>query len=174
MNKFKSRFHQFGDRTWWLILSVGVLLFLGVGDLEGRNFPTSEPAKLRSVVAVQNYELGQIELPLVMVWGQSKRLRTSCNFERVEWRIGRRSGRNAPLFTFVGPSQVRPDGETFDFGPWAIIGSPALDISENSFADVLHRCAFVVFGHRINFPWLTRSPFYDPPMAADLTEAPRD
>ena len=117
------------------------------GEIEGRVFPVMGPLTV--------FEPIEMPQPTYRTrWrGQAKKLR-NCDFVRVEWFLGPRDGRRVQVqFEFTDRPQVRPAGPLEWSGLVVALDPPAA--RSNSHADVLHQCDFR--------PWLTRTPFYDPP-----------
>jgi hypothetical protein len=137
------------DWQWWVLIAVGWIALLGPGTIEGRMFPAAAPMELTAVA-------GNKMALNTAFFGRSSRLRPSCNFERIEWRLGVRGGRSVPVQIDLGPPRVRPDGD-FSFGPWYVGIYPPEMFSKGSYANVYHRCRY--FGPRS--PWLTKTPFWN-------------
>lgn len=120
------------------------------GEIEGRFVPVVSPLTVEGV----RQPLGKSahDRPSV-VEGSATKLR-GCNFVRVEWFLGPRNGRRVQVrMEFRDPPQIRGPGVLHWTGIWVELSQE--EIRVNSHADVLHKC-----GRR---PWLTRSPYYDPP-----------
>lgn len=146
------KWYQFSDLQWWAaILFLSVWLAGGIGAVEGRLLPAAAP------MTVERLEPAEAD---TLLYGASARLRPSCNFRRIDWKKGTRSGTNVPVNSDLGPAIVRPNGE-FSFGPWRIHDIKPKHFLDNSFADVYHRCGFVAFGFRVDFPWLTKTRFWN-------------
>lgn len=124
-----------------------------IGTIEGHLFPAASP------MALERVEQGSTGTDTA-IYGTSARLRPYCNFERIEWRLGERDGRSVLVSTRLGPPKVRDDGE-FSFGPWYIGLSPPSKVVNGTFSDVYHQCGVKIGGSRIDFPWLTKSRFFN-------------
>ena len=140
----------FKEAHWLLFIVVGWIAAIGPGTIEGRYLPAAAPMKL---IGAKSLFDGRHK---VEIYGESARLRPSCNFERIEWRLGERQTRSVPTTVDVGPPKVRSDG-VFIFGPWFVVLPTIVDFLEYSYADVLHQC------HYLGVPslWLTRSRFWN-------------
>jgi len=129
-----------------LIIVLVTTLHIFGGILEGIFYPAAAPATILSTEVVNNK---------VVFYGTSARLRPECNFERLEWFLGDRDGRNTPIRIDTNKSIIRPDG-TFTFGPWVANIDSEDTFLNYTYANVVHKCK--TFG--IENPWETISVFY--------------
>lgn len=118
------------------------------GNLDGKLFPAAERMLLTGIPEVVG---GSVEF-----YGVTTRLRPECNFLRIDWYLGERTGRSVPIPIDIGRPEIRPNGE-FNFGPWTVY-VPTTDIFLSyTYANVIHDCK--TFG--INNVVPTVTPFWN-------------
>lgn len=152
------------DRLYWSCLAITVLgvVVLWGQSIETRFFPAASPARLVAALKTNRSEVSTGVAyhtkrgSYTAIWIETSRLRhPSCGFRRIDWFLGNRNARgNALIPVALGPPRNRGAGK-FATGPW-VIKIKKRRLSQ-TYADVFHQCS--VFG--INFPWLTRSKFYN-------------
>jgi hypothetical protein len=94
-----------------------------------------------------------------IISGTSKKLRTDCKFDHIEWFLGLPGDDIRVDFALMEAAKNRAKG-AFDFGPWKVQLTTD-QILTKSHATVFHRCHdVVIFGRRVLSPWLTETEFW--------------
>lgn len=94
------------------------------------------------------------------VSGSFLKLREECRPLRIDWVLGSRILPGPPIDYVWGKPEVRLEGEqVFEF--WRVRAAPPSVLLQDTFADVIHKCGFVIGSTRIEFPWETRSAFWN-------------
>ena len=96
----------------------------------------------------------------VFVSGTFLKLREACRPLRMEWVLGTRLKPGPPVEYVWGKPEVRFSGEQV-FEDWHVRAAPPAIFNEETFADVIHKCAIVIGDQRIEFPWETRTAFWN-------------
>ena len=93
-------------------LAVAVAVFLRSvgGYVEGYVFPVATLERLDRIEQADDVS--------VRIWGRATRLRT-CQFNRLEWRLGTAKSYSVVELAFEETSKVRSAGG-FAFGPWRL------------------------------------------------------
>jgi len=131
---------------WWstlllLLILLAVLTSKDVaGRIEGVFFPVTTVAQL-SLIENQDSTSS-------FIWGSTEKLR-SCEFQKIEWRLGDLENSIIVGVSFDETSKVRPEG-SFSFGPWRVQLTEH-QIKTRSFAKVYHKCHIL---------WPTQTHFY--------------
>ena len=118
---------------WVLKFGLALLFVVFItafgGRIEGKIWPAASPAVIERIERAGEFR--------VRIWGHSSRLR-NCSFEGLEWRVGSASHNAGVAVEFEESSKARPEGG-FSFGPW-VLHLTETQLTDNSFAVVLHRC----------------------------------
>lgn len=159
----KSAWNQTTHRLIWFALICGVLWvhFVDVGQLAGNIAPAAAPMELTSIMQGPPVEINGDMQPSVIFYGASARLRPNCQPRRMEWFLGKRDGRNVPLPDWKwGKPKINPDS-AFSFGPWSINGITVEQFQGDVFGDVVHQCGWPIAGGVIEYPWETKTRFWN-------------
>ena len=129
-----------------VILALGsFVLNTALPRLHGRIAPAVGPLTITAIYDGNSDYLSRVA-------GYAEKY-NECPFVRVDWALGDRGGRYAPANArFLDRPKIREAGAQY----WdhLMVDLEPSQIRNNSFGTVYHDCGW---------PWLVKTPFYDPP-----------
>ena len=123
---------------WPLLFVVALLLYPQIPDLLTKYMPVVDP------LTVTSFEPAEGEIGTILA-GYAEKHR-NCSYQSIEWHLGKRAGGlHVPITEeeFREKPRLNPRGLI----EWTALYVPLswVDISDNSFADVWHKCPVLAF-----------------------------
>lgn len=156
-----------GYFAWPIIILAFWLWVIPPGKLAGQFNPVVEQVNMEAVTDESSPDW-------VTVSGSFLKLRSACRPLRIDWFLGSRIYPGPPIEYVWGVPKIRFQGNQI-FEDWRVRAAPPEIFNTNTFADVLHKCGVVITlpdqmglddeGEsktlRLEFPWETRTPFWN-------------
>lgn len=142
---------------WPIVLCTFWVWVLNPGKILGKLYPVVTEVSMTSHPIAFNPGWSEVS-------GSFIKERDACRPLRMEWILGTRIDPGPPVEYVWGKPEVRFEGEQV-FEDWKVRVSESHVFKEETFADVIHKCAIVIGSgenkKRFEFPWETHTAFWN-------------
>lgn len=141
------------NHIWPFLIIAGWVWVITPSKLMGKMFPVVSEVSIHVQPHPDNAEWVDAD-------GSFLKLREDCRPLRMEWVLGTRLIPGPPIEYIWGKPEVRLLGKQV-FEDWSIRAAPVSVFEEDTFSDVIHKCAIVIGDIRVELPWETRTAFWN-------------